>query len=271
VEKAVLDEFIPNIVYFMFEKCNPGWRIQPRTVEDHDLTYIIKGNARFVVNGTAHELESGDLLYLNEGDLKEAATTLQNPMQCFTVSFKTKYQKAKNNPAGGAPNLFPMVNRIGLRQDLINLFKELTLSWTEQQTGYIMKTRALLMLIISRLSEILLDEVEPVCSDYRVNKIIRYISAHYRKKLEVKELAAHVNITPDYFGTLFKRETGMHVNQYITKIRVHNAEDLLRTGKYKVSEVSEYCGFSDVVHFYRSFRALRGFAPSKCLPKKNAG
>jgi transcriptional regulator GlxA family with amidase domain len=113
--------------------------------------------------------------------------------------------------------------------------------------------------------------VEPVCGDYRVNKIIRYISAHYRKRLEVKELAAHVNITPDYFGTLFKRETGMHVNQYITKIRVHNAEDLLRTGKYKVAEVSEYCGFSDVVHFYRSFRALRGFAPSKCIPKKNAG
>jgi hypothetical protein len=105
VEKAVFDEFIPNIVYFMFEKCNPGWRIQPRTVEDHELTYIIKGNARFVVNGTAHELENGDLLYLNEGDLKEAATTLQNPMQCFTVNFKTKYQKAKNNSGEGGISL----------------------------------------------------------------------------------------------------------------------------------------------------------------------
>jgi YesN/AraC family two-component response regulator len=265
---VVLDEFIPNIVYLMFEKCNPGWRIQPKTVEDHDLTYIIKGNARFTVNNTVHELEAGDLLYLNEGDLIEAATTLQNPMQCFTVNFKTKYQKAKDMDRGGS--LFPMTSRIGLRQDLISLFKELTISWTEQQAGYIMKTRALLMLIINRLSELLLYDTEPVSGDFRVNKIIRYISAHYRKRLAVKELAAHVNITPDYFGFLFKRETGMHVNQYITKIRIHNAEDLLRTGKYKVSEVSDYCGFSDVVHFYRSFRAIRGCAPSRCIPK-NAG
>jgi YesN/AraC family two-component response regulator len=130
-----------------------------------------------------------------------------------------------------------------------------------------MKSRALLMLIISRLAEIVLDDTEPTSGDYRVNKIIRYISAHYRKKLPVKELASHVNITPDYLGSLFKRETGIHVNQYISKIRVRNAEDLLRTGKYKVSEVSEYCGFSDVVHFYRSFKAVRGFAPSKCIPK----
>jgi YesN/AraC family two-component response regulator len=131
-----------------------------------------------------------------------------------------------------------------------------------------MKTRALLMLIINRLSEILLYDVEPASGDYRVNKVIRYISAHYQKRLAVKNLAAHVNITPDYFGSLFKRETGMHVNQYITKIRVQNAEDLLRTGKYKISEVSDHCGFSDVVHFYRSFRSVRGFAPSKCIPRK---
>jgi YesN/AraC family two-component response regulator len=168
---------------------------------------------------------------------------------------------------GGGGNLFPQLSHLGLRQDLVDLFKELTISWTEQQTGYIMKTRALLMLIINRLSEILLYDVEPPSGDYRVNKIIRYISAHYQKRLAVKDLAAHVNITPDYFGSLFKRETGMHVNQYITRIRVQNAEDLLRTGKYKIAEVSDHCGFSDVVHFYRSFRSVRGFAPSKCIPR----
>jgi YesN/AraC family two-component response regulator len=160
-----------------------------------------------------------------------------------------------------------MVSHIGLRQEVINLFKELTISWTEQQAGYLMKSRALLMLIINRLSELLLYDAEPASGDYRVNKIIRYIAVNYRKKLAVKDLAAHVNINPDYFGTLFNRETGMHVNKYITKIRVQNAEDLLRTGNFKVSEVSDYCGFSDVVHFYRSFRALRGFAPSRCIPR----
>jgi transcriptional regulator GlxA family with amidase domain len=42
---------------------------------------------------------------------------------------------------------------------------------------------------------------------------------------------------------------------------------MLQTGNLKVREVAEQCGFSDVVHFYKSFRALRGFPPSRCIPK----
>jgi AraC-like DNA-binding protein len=266
MDKAVLDDFVPHIVGFMFQKCSPGWHIQPRTVDEYDMTYIVKGNARYVINGVTHEVASGDLLLLNEGDLREAVTSSQNLMQCYVTRFKTNYQESENHGVGGI--LFPNVSHIGLRPDVIDLFKELSICWVEQQPGYVMKSRALFMLIISRLSEIVLYHVEPVAGDYRVNKVVRYITRHYRQKLMVKDLAARVNIDSDYLGTLFKRETGMHINDYIKKIRIDHAEDMLRSGKYKVSEVSEYCGFCDIVHFFRSFKSLRGFPPSRCIPNK---
>jgi AraC-like DNA-binding protein len=244
----------------MFLKCKPDWHILSQTVKDYEITYIAKGGAHYVINNTARDLESGDLLCLNEGDIHSAVTSPNNLMQCYTVQFKTISQKSDS---GG---VFPTVNRIGPRPDIIDLFKELSLCWTEQQHGYLMKSRALFMLIINRLSEIVLDNAEPSSGDYRVNRVVRYISAHYREKLLVKDLAGHVNIDPDYLGTLFKREVGMHVNDFIRKVRIDRAEDMLRSGKYKVQEVSEYCGFCDKVHFFRSFKSLRGFPPSKCLP-----
>jgi len=137
------------------------------------------------------------------------------------------------------------------------------MSWSNQQKGYIMRTRALLMLILNYLSEIIIYKADKVTDDYRINKIIRFIAMNYQNKITVKELAEEVHLDEAYLGHLFKKETGMTVLQHLKQVRVRNAEIMLESGNYKVYEVSELCGFSDVVHFYRSFRELRGFPPSK--------
>jgi AraC-like DNA-binding protein len=161
-----------------------------------------------------------------------------------------------------------MVNHIGLRQDVITMFRELTVSWNERQQGYILKTRALLMLILHRLSELIVHDLDTAPGDYRINRITRFISTHYAEKLTVKALARQVNLDEDYCGHLFKRETGMTVHQYMTRVRVQKAETLLQTGEHKIHEAAELCGFSDAFHFYKSFKALRGFPPSRCVPHK---
>ncbi|MCL2186538.1 MAG: AraC family transcriptional regulator [Treponema sp.] len=259
MENKFLQEFTPIIYYYVFRKCNKGWHLREHRVEHHDITYIIKGNARYTINGVAHELGPGDLIYLTEKDFKEAVTYPQNLMQCFSINFYFK------KPGG---ILLPTINHIGLRKDIIDLFKELTISWIEQQNGYIIKTTALLMLIINRLMEIIIYDKDLETIDYRVNKIIRYISIHYPEKLTVKGLSHQFNIGTNYIGYLFKRETGMTVHQYIAKIRIRNAENMLQSGNYRIQEVAEHCGFSDKFHFYKLFKTLRGFAPSKCIPRK---
>lgn len=264
MNKTPFEDFVPQIFYLVFRKCPPDWRLRPHFVDNYDMTYIIEGKARYTIDGTAHELGPGDLLCLTSGAEKEALTYPQDLMHCFSVNYNAKSPSAHITPPS-----FPAVNRIGLRQDIIDMFRELTISWTRQQNGYIMKTRALLMLILHRLAEVLVYNINPTPGDYRINKIIRYIAMHYSDKLTVKNLAAQSRLDTAYFGHLFKRETGMTVHQYLTQIRVRNAENMLQSGNYKVHETAEHCGFSDVFHFYKAFKALRGFPPSRCIPREN--
>ena len=77
-----------------------------------------------------------------------------------------------------------------------------------------------------------------------------------------------VHLDTGYLGHLFRQETGMTIHQYITQVRVRNAENMLQSGGVKVYEAAEQCGFSDVYHFYRLFKCLRGFPPSRCIPKE---
>jgi len=262
MKEPVFDNFIPKIDYFVYRKCTPNWRLTTWFVSGYDITYVIEGKARYTIDGKNYELGTGDLLYLTEGTRKEAITFSNNLMHCFAVNFSQFSPVSK-----GALPPFPILNHIGRRKDIIDLFKELSVSWLEQQCGYIMKTRALLTLILHRLSEILVFNINSTPGDYRINRVIQTITQHYSDKLTVKELAEQVRLDEVYFGHLFKKETGMTVHQYINQIRIKNAENLLQDSNSKIYEVAEQCGFSDVVHFYKAFKSLRGFPPSRCLSK----
>jgi AraC-like DNA-binding protein len=258
---SVNDDFVPKIYYNVFRKCNPDWRLRPHFVDRYDITYIVKGNARYTINGKIYELGPGDLICLTDGDEKEAVTYPKNLMHCFNINFDTLY------PSKCPPPSFQTVNNIGIKPDLINLFKEMTISWSNQQEGYVMRTRGLLLIILNRLCEILMYKYDNITNDYRIDKAARHIAMHYSDNLTVKDLADLVHLDKVYFGYLFKKQTGKTVHRYITQIRVQNAEIMLQSGKYKINEAAELCGFSDVVHFYKSFKLVRGFPPSRCKPK----
>ena len=255
--------FVPNIYYTVFRKCSPDWRIRPHFVDHNDITYIIRGSARYTIDRKTHELGPGNLICLTDGVEKEAVTNPKNLMHCFSVNFDSLYTSKKTIPQ---PQ-FPTVSNIGKRRDIIDMFREMTISWAEQQEGYVMKSHALLMLILNRLSEILIYDNENMTGDFRVSKVKRFITMHYSDKLKVENLAEQVHLNPSYLGQLFKQQTGISINRYITQIRVRNAENMLQSGNYKVQAVAEHCGFSDVTHFYKLFREIRGFPPSKCKLK----
>jgi len=263
MKETISDEFIPKIYGCGLKKCSPYWRLQPQSVDRYNVIYVIKGNARYTVNRKVYELGPGDLLCLAEDVEVEAVTYPKNPMHCFSVEFTSLYTITKP-PA----LLLTRIENIGIRKELVELFRELSLSWSGKQDGYLMKTRALLMLILHRLNEIVIFKNDYMTSDYRINKITQFIAMHYSDKITVKDLAELVNLNKAYLGRLFKKQTGKSIDQYIIQTRVRNAENMLLSGDYKVHEVAEQCGFSDVFHFYKLFRATRGFSPSKCKPKK---
>ena len=264
MREAVFENFVPKIENFFFYKCASDWRINTEFVAGYDITYIIEGKARYTIDDVTYNLGKGDLLFLSEGVKKEAVVSPRNLMRCYTVNFSQLAQLSKSQ----LPS-FPVIANIGLRQDLINLFRELSMCWMEQQNGYIMKSRALLILVLHRLSEILIYDVNSDPGDYRISKITQTIDKNYSDKLTVKDLAEQVHLDDVYFGHLFKKETGMTVHQYINLIRVQKAESLLQSGTYKIFEVADQCGFSDAFHFHKVFKSVRGFPPSRCIPKSS--
>jgi two-component system response regulator YesN len=102
-------------------------------------------------------------------------------------------------------------------------------------------------------------------SENSIIRIIRsYIGTHYRStELSVKSISDHVNRSASYTCTLFKNETGLTLNQYITDFRMKRAAQLLADPRNRISDISESVGYSDGNYFGKSFRKYTGFSPSE--------
>jgi AraC-like DNA-binding protein len=260
------ENIVPSLNYCIFRKSTPVWRIRENVFSFWSLTYFTEGAARYVIDGAPYDIVSGDLLCLPPGHLRSANTWPNRLMSCFAAEFTLRSAVAGRQ----APRLpFPLVNHIGIQDDLIHLFHELMYVWTDCRPFYSMKAHALLLLIIHRLMELIITGTPVTLDDARVEKAVNYITRHYGERISVKQMAEMTGLNAVYFGALFRRETGMTLNRWLIKTRIKNAENMLRNGNHTVGEIAKRCGYNDVWHFSRQFKEVCGIPPSECIPKKN--
>jgi AraC family transcriptional regulator len=88
-----------------------------------------------------------------------------------------------------------------------------------------------------------------------------YIYAHLDQDLSLSELAAIAQMSPHYFSQLFKRSIGITPHQYVIRVRVERAKELLTQGNLSIAEVAKTVGFVDQSHLHRHCKRLLGVTP----------
>lgn len=96
-----------------------------------------------------------------------------------------------------------------------------------------------------------------------VVKARQYVSAHLAEKIELADVAKHVNMSLHHFCKVFKQSTGLTFKQYLTRRRVEWAKCRLRKPDARVTEIAYDVGFGSLSQFNRSFQQLAGSSPTE--------
>ncbi len=88
-----------------------------------------------------------------------------------------------------------------------------------------------------------------------IARITHFIAQHYREPLTVQAIATDAGLHPKYLMRVFKKQCGMTVWEYLTRLRVSHAQRLLIMSDLKVLDVAMESGFSSVAPFYAAFAA----------------
>ncbi|KKB07055.1 AraC family transcriptional regulator [Devosia geojensis] len=95
-----------------------------------------------------------------------------------------------------------------------------------------------------------------------VIEICAYITENFRHDIGSADVASHVEIHPKYAMSVFKKSTGMTLNEYITLLRLSYAQSLLLADDVTVLDVAMESGFGSLSAFNQSFRKVTGQSPS---------
>ncbi|MBQ7564011.1 MAG: response regulator [Lachnospiraceae bacterium] len=101
-----------------------------------------------------------------------------------------------------------------------------------------------------------------------VYSIKNYIAENYENMdLSIMVISDYVKLSSSYVCTLFKSETGITLNQYITEVRLARARDLLSDPRNRIVDIAERVGYSDSNYFSKIFRKSFGLSPSEFREK----
>lgn len=97
----------------------------------------------------------------------------------------------------------------------------------------------------------------------KIDFIIRYVEEHYAEDFTLDTLADKVFLTRNYLSQIFKQATGENFNNFVTKVRMEKAKELMLSGHYKLYEISHKVGYKNTAYFSQLFKKYTGFIPSE--------
>ncbi len=96
-----------------------------------------------------------------------------------------------------------------------------------------------------------------------IKQVYYYIHKNYSDDISLKLLSGKFNVNAAYLGQLFKKETGELLSNYLNRIRIEKAKELLSNTSMKANEIAEKVGYVEPNYFYRAFKKITNLSPSE--------
>lgn len=265
----------PFIVYQVGEiDTYPGFELANHNNNQHELTYIVKGNAQVTCGKEVYDCKAGDVIYNAKGDTHAIKNAEGQSLRYYFISFEIEDTSSRaeqilanffNNSKSGMatadksiPNAF---------QDIfINLYDE-----DELSKALIVDSIRKILIFTHRSFEGRANRV--YIPDVRfgkkriISQMCSFIDTNVEDIATLKKLPAKFGYSYSYLSSFFSKSMGISLKNYFLISRHKYECDLLKSG-LSVTEVAERMGYSSIHAFSNAFSAREGVSPSVYADKR---
>ncbi|NOU73217.1 response regulator [Paenibacillus sp. LMG 31458] len=100
-----------------------------------------------------------------------------------------------------------------------------------------------------------------------IHQIASLIDRSFSRQLTIEDIAKQVYLSPNYVRTIFKDKTGETILEYLTRVRIHHAAELLKDKSKKIHEIAASVGYENVSYFCSVFQKFKGTTPNEYRKK----
>lgn len=293
-------EQIPRISYMNKTEMQKGWMHFLRTAEEYILYFVRRGTMYLREGEIQYEIGEGEYILLQPGmthvGYRESeceyyyihfgADTLQELTCVKEKKIKAVLEENRKlfymcDPLGyefyeKSKLIIPKTMRIenlGIRQKIQRMIEEAIDAFTYRKEHFKWIGSCKLMEVLAEVASYYADmmlcerESDRTLAQHqeKVQRILHFLHGAYGQKITGERIASLCSMSFDYLNRLFKKQTGITIFEYLNRIRIHKAKELLLTGTMKSSEIAAAVGYCDEYHFSKAFKKEVGVSPRKYL------
>ena len=231
----------------------------------HELYYLAKGQTKYLIDDEIYPVQTGNIVFIPKGHYHMTDNGEYKNIERYLLSFDDNLFDSDTrvilDELSEHRLISISVNHIEEIESLFDRFKHYV-GMNGELGDAVRKIHTLAILsFICRHKKEVTPEVSD--TDRIAHQVSGYISANYCEELSLSILSRKFSISESHLSRKFKEVVGIGLNEYITFVRIINAERLLREGRLSITEVATECGFNDPNYFSTVFKKIKGVTPLK--------
>jgi len=286
-----LQEAIPYIseeyaCYTCYEQFNlhPDGKVPWHWHPGVELTLVLKGKVRVLVNSGEYIIEAGDGMFINSNVLHYKEPASEGIVSTVNHIFDPSVIAGQYRSVFTRQYVLPLIECQSFdsyifkgserkNQDVLLKIQHAYDMTYQKKFGYEMMARNDFSDIWLALYETAKEKIaekkgKNTQKEERVKYMMLYIHKNFTDKLTLEQIAEAANISKRECLRCFQEVLNITPFHYLMEYRVRKASEQLRETENSISEIGYNCGFSSTSYFTKLFRELRGVTPSEY--RKNA-
>ena len=226
------------------------------TVSDHlhksyELVYYIKGNGTSVIDGQKYKYTDKCFCIIPQNHIHSEYSDIETELMYIGFEY--------DDSLGALP--IALLNESN-DPKIFSIMKKILFEVNTRNNNYNLMISLLLNELILEVLRITFSEKfeQRKSIDY-LSYVKNYIKSNFSNSLDLQELAQTVGYSYHYLRISFKNEYGITLKQYILKVRIRKAKELLQQTKQSVGEIAQQCGFISSSRFIEIFKQIVGETP----------
>lgn len=222
----------------------------------YEIYYLQKGICRYLIEGKLFTVKEGDTVFIPKGKIHK--TSYEGVHSRLLINCSGEYLK-------NADTAKEFVYRNEKHKtEICNILKQIEKEYfyTDKfSPGIIIGLMQQLCGIIYRNENTYENSKQ---QNRYVEKALEILNREFASDISLSMLSERFNISPEHFSRVFKKETGLGFNEYLSLLRLKKAESIIKADeKISVSETAFSCGFNDSNYFCEKFKKIYGLSPLK--------
>lgn len=261
----IQDNIFIKCFYSAYLTVSSAWTHSDEKIGYNNLVLICSGQGQFTFNDKEFIVNKGDIVFFPAG-VKRIMKTNGGTLCFRSINFIYTFVSEQHRQWSAEHHNLPLefisnVNDKMLFKKIEQLFIQIHKCHIKSHNKPNFRTSYHITELLSLLLNDTNDNVS-FSEKHIVDNSINYMSAHFKEKITLNELAELSGKSISYYGKIFKNVTGMSPIEYLLSIRISYAKTLLENG-LSVTEVSRMCGFANLYYFSKTFKSKEKMSPSE--------